>query len=96
MTDPREELHTRLSQHAASIGHISITWNASDGGPRMDVELKTASGDVVDRWNDWMIMGSDEGPTGCEIITNIVRSVFSGRVSGFNQLSWSLIFTVSS
>ncbi|HAU66733.1 TPA: hypothetical protein DCW61_05285 [Candidatus Uhrbacteria bacterium] len=73
--DSKEELITRLTQHARNICWISVTWNASDGGPRMNIDLIARDGNLLNGWNDWMILGNRGESTGADIILNIVRSV---------------------
>ncbi len=73
--DSKEELVTRLTKHAKNISSITITWNASDGGPRMDINLIARNGSDLDSWNDWMILGDGGRTTGADIIINIIRSV---------------------
>ena len=81
MKDAKEELRTRLLQHSSRVSEIFIGWNASDGGPRMDVSIKASDGSSVDEWNDWMILGNvGSHTTGADIITNIVKEVLGSRV----------------
>ena len=57
VNDPREELRLRLARQGNAIRRIEVAWNASDGGPRMTVTLKDRAGQLLDQWEDWMILG---------------------------------------
>ena len=67
----QEELESRVRKHAQNIHHVEITWNASDGGPRMDVVLKGENGLVLDTWNDDLILGN-QNMTGAQMMECIV------------------------
>ncbi|MEK7512563.1 MAG: hypothetical protein AAB575_06180 [Patescibacteria group bacterium] len=76
MTGPYEELQNRLTNHKGKVRRILINWNASDGGPRMDVRLVGDNDHTLDEWNDWMILGTREDPgAGLCSIDYIVTSV---------------------
>lgn len=74
MNDPHNELHNRLIKHKGKIRKILISWNASDGGPRMDVRLAGNNNCTLDEWNDWMILGTRENPgAGLHTIDSIIK-----------------------
>lgn len=80
MNDPREELHNRLTIHKGKIRKIFIYWNASDGGPRMDVQLFGNDDEIIDEWNDWMILGTREDScAGLRTIDHIVNRTLGER-----------------
>ncbi len=71
----KEELFARLNEFARYVRKIHVTWNVSDGGPRMDVTLFDEIDRVVHTWNDWMILGESNYP-GTRAIQDIVKTVF--------------------
>ena len=76
MSDPREELRTRLTRHKGKIRKIKINWNASDGGPRTDVCLIGDNDRLLDDWNDWLILGTASDPkAGLYTIDFIIKEI---------------------
>lgn len=90
----QEELFVRLRRHVIEARCVSITWNASDGGPHMHVEIKAYGGGVLTSWVDDMILGNVGGPTGCDIIIGIVRNVFGSRARLVGRGSYHLEFMI--
>ena len=90
----KEELFERLRQHAIETRSVSISWNASDGGPRMDVEIKAYGGGILTSWVDDMILGDIGGPTGSYIIIGIVQNVFGSRARLVHRGNFYLEFVI--
>jgi hypothetical protein len=89
----KEELYVRLCKKRDQIRTIKISWNASDGGPRMNVELFDTNAVILDEWNDWMILGNTQ-TTGVKIIIGIVQTVFSDKITIRDSGNMFINFTV--
>ncbi len=92
--DSNEELYRRLVVKRGQIHRIDVGWNASYGGPRMDVRLLGRDGQTLDEWNDWMILGQPGHP-GSKIIPGIVRNALGDEaVISVEEGSFSLKITI--
>lgn len=73
-----QEIFQRLVKLQGRIKRIEVSWSASDGGPRMSVQIRGRDGRKLDEWNDWMVLGNEERP-GTEKIAEIIRYALGKR-----------------
>lgn len=94
MSEAKQELHERLTRNAQYIRKIEISWNASDGGPRMDIVLRGVGESILDSWNDEMILGDRGGRTGADMIIGIVKAALNSRLKLSERGNFFLRFSV--
>ena len=94
-TDPKTELRNRLLRLDRRVRNIHIMWGGADGGSRMDVIFTGYDAhDIVEEWNDLMILGNAGGPNGVEIICRIMKDVLGRRVELKARGNTDLHFTI--
>lgn len=88
------ELSRRLARQRGKLRRIEVGWDASDGGPRMDIRLLDSECRLLDEWSDWMILGR---PThsGSLIIRDVVERTLGHRAishedAGFQYINFDL------